>query len=44
MTKEDWEFINEMLDVIKMITEKQNQKILDLEKQIKELSELKGRS
>ena len=43
MTKEDWEFINELLDVIKIALTNQNEKITKLEKQVKELSELKDK-
>ena len=43
MTKQDWEFINELLDVIKIALTNQNEKITKLEKQVKKLSVLKDK-
>jgi hypothetical protein len=37
MNQVDWEFIGEMLDVLKMAIEHQNEKIKALEQQIQEL-------
>ena len=43
MTKQDWEFINELLDVIKIALKNQNEKITKLKKQVKKLSKLKDK-
>lgn len=37
MNQVDWEFIGEMLDVLKMAIDQQNEKIKVLEQQIQEL-------
>jgi hypothetical protein len=39
MTTEDWEFINDLLDVLKFRLDEQDKKIINLEQQIAKLLE-----